>query len=76
MVRQGRWKYLHYTGAPHQLFDLEADPNELQNLCTVRPDVRMRLEAELRAICSPEEENARAEEFIQRQLAILGADVQ
>jgi choline-sulfatase len=76
MVRQGRWKYLHYTGAPHQLFDLEADPNELRNLCAVRPDVGMRLEGELRAICSPEEEDARAEEFILRQLAVLDTNGQ
>ncbi len=33
MIRQGRWKYVHYAGghAP-QLFDMEADPDELSDL--------------------------------------------
>ena len=26
MLRQGRWKYVHYVGHAPQLFDLEADP--------------------------------------------------
>ena len=29
MLRHGRWKYCHYVGLPPQLFDLEADPEEL-----------------------------------------------
>ncbi len=32
MVRDGRWKYVFYKGFPHQLFDLEDDPNEMNDL--------------------------------------------
>ncbi|MEM9855573.1 MAG: choline-sulfatase [Pseudomonadota bacterium] len=32
MIRRGRWKYIHCDLDPPQLFDLEADPNELCNL--------------------------------------------
>lgn len=32
MVRDERWKYIHYKGYPYQLFDLQQDPNELHDL--------------------------------------------
>ncbi len=32
MVRQGRWKFVHSPGDADQLYDLEADPRELENL--------------------------------------------
>jgi choline-sulfatase len=32
MIRQGRFKYIHTHGHPPQLFDLQADPQELRNL--------------------------------------------
>jgi choline-sulfatase len=31
MVRDGRWKYIYTHGHPAQLFDLDADPRELQD---------------------------------------------
>jgi choline-sulfatase len=31
-IRHGRWKYTIANWTPPQLFDLEADPNELKNL--------------------------------------------
>ena len=34
MVRNLRWKYVHYQGFDAQLFDLENDPNELADLGT------------------------------------------
>jgi choline-sulfatase len=68
MIRKGRWKYLHYTGAPCQLFDLESDPNELKNLADTRTEKVAELEAELNAICSPSLQNDRAEQLIKRQL--------
>jgi len=40
MVRQGRWKYVHYEhpDLPDQLFDVEADPAELTNRAKQEPD--------------------------------------
>ena len=32
MIRHGRFKYVHYVGMPPQLFDLEADPDEMRDL--------------------------------------------
>ena len=32
MVRRGRWKYIHCESDPPLLYDLEADPGELENL--------------------------------------------
>ena len=32
MVRTHRWKYIHYKGFPPQLFDLENDPTEIEDL--------------------------------------------
>ncbi len=34
-LRAGKWKYVRCALDPDQLFDLEADPNELQNLAPV-----------------------------------------
>jgi choline-sulfatase len=32
MLRRGRFKYIHYLGFPPELFDLDADPEELSDL--------------------------------------------
>ena len=32
MIRSGKWKFNYYHGCPHQLFDLETDPDEMNNL--------------------------------------------
>ena len=32
MIRNDRWKYVHYVGFPPQLFDLDNDPNEFVDL--------------------------------------------
>jgi choline-sulfatase len=32
MLREGRWKYVRYVTYPPQLFDLQADPEELRDL--------------------------------------------
>jgi len=41
MLRKGRWKYVAYAfhGEFNQLFDLEADPEELRDVHAERPDV-------------------------------------
>lgn len=56
MIRKGRWKLIHYVGYPDELFDLETDPEELENRAsdptcsTVLED----LHSELRHICDPD----------------------
>lgn len=71
MVRKGKWKYIHHIDAPHQLFDLGRDPDELQNVYAAHPAVAGNLESELRLICDPEGENDRADRFIEAQLASM-----
>jgi len=62
MLRKGRWKYIHYVGFDPELFDLEADPEEIENLAAKsdHAEIVKRLEMELRRICDPDLQNARA----------------
>ena len=60
--------------APHQLFDLAADPDELHNLAGTRPDIVSALSRELRSICDPDLENRRAHEFENAQIRTLPND--
>jgi choline-sulfatase len=74
MLRRGRYKYIHYTGYGDQLFDLEADPEEIEDLAgyaTLAPVVK-RFQAALRAICDPQEVDRRAKADQRRRLAELG----
>jgi choline-sulfatase len=74
MVRKGRWKYVHYVGHAPQLFDLEADPQEGNDLgaSPAHAEVRAELEAELRRIVDPEAANARAFADQERKIALHG----
>ena len=70
MLRHGRFKYCHYVGQPAQLFDLQADPEELQDLAG-KPDHLADLQAcerALRALLDPDAVDRRAKE---RQLELL-----
>lgn len=64
MVREGRYKFVHYPDDPDQLFDLESDPRELETLANdpAHDPVRERLEDRLRerVATSPEEIDRRA----------------
>jgi choline-sulfatase len=72
MVGKGPWKLIYNMQAPHQLFHLGDDPQELNNAAEHEPDVFREMERELRQLCSPEAENERAHRFEQRQLEALG----
>jgi len=39
MLRRGRYKYVYTHGHPDQLFDMDADPNELRNIAAAEPAV-------------------------------------
>lgn len=55
MLRQGPYKYIHYTGFAPELFNLETDPEEVHDLAG-RPDhaqVLQQFDQQLQAICDP-----------------------
>ncbi|MCB1995401.1 MAG: sulfatase-like hydrolase/transferase [Burkholderiaceae bacterium] len=64
MLRKGRWKYHHYVRFAPELFDLEADPEELHDLAgdPAHQAVLQAMEAELRALCDPEAVDALAKQ--------------
>ena len=70
MIRHGKYKYVHYVAYRPQLFDLDADPEELRDLAG-DPGHAKTLEecrARLHAICDPVEVDARAKK---RQAELL-----
>ncbi len=62
MLRKGRWKLIHYVGFSNELFDLENDPEELENRATdpACAGILKELDAEIRKICDPGETDAQA----------------
>ena len=74
MLRKGRWKYVHCVRYRPQLFDLQADPEELTDLAgrvSCRAQLE-RLDALLRRFCDPDEVDARAKRRQAEQLARFG----
>lgn len=74
MIRHGKYKYVHYIGYPAQLFDLEADPEELIDLAT-NPHYAAALDEcrdRLYRMCDPDEVDARAKARQAELLAING----
>lgn len=74
MLRKGRWKYVHCVHYPPQLFDLQADPEELVDLAGDRAHraTLANMEAELRRHFDPEEVDARAKRRQAELLARVG----
>jgi choline-sulfatase len=62
MIRNGRYKYIHYVGMPPMLFDLAADPHERNDLGRdpVFASARAECEALLRKVVDPEAADAQA----------------
>ena len=59
MIRKDQWKYIHYEGFDPELFDLESDPEEENNLSNNPKfsDILNQLKTELFKICNPKEVN-------------------
>ena len=80
MVRWQKWKYVHYVGHDPQLFDLDTDPDELENLAALRPDhptIAAALsegERRLREICDPDAVNAQCFADQKERIAELGGE--
>ncbi|NCT97480.1 MAG: sulfatase-like hydrolase/transferase [Comamonadaceae bacterium] len=62
MIRHGRYKYVHYIGYPAQLFDLETDPEELNDLASNGRYAAVLDECHQRllSVCDPDEVDRRA----------------
>ncbi len=84
MVRDARYKYVHYVGYPPQLFDLAADPEETRDLAgdPGAADALAACRQALQAICDPDAVDRRARADQQRRLdagggaaAVLAAGV-
>ncbi|MDB5825175.1 MAG: sulfatase [Herminiimonas sp.] len=72
-VRVGKWKYIHYAKYHPQLFDLDADPDEVDDLAS-NPGFAGVLEecrAALYSVCDPDEVDRRAKS---RQAELLAAN--
>jgi len=83
MVRWDDWKYVHYVGHDSQLFNLQTDPADPDELCNLAagdlsdPAVRNALAEgvnRLKAICDPEAVNDLCFTDQKRRIAELGGE--
>ena len=74
MVRKGRWKFHYYVRFRPELFDLDADPEELDDRAgdPAYASVLREMEQELRRICDPEAIDALAKQDQMEMIERLG----
>lgn len=72
MLRKGRWKLMHYVGFAPELYDLQADPEELTDLAAdpAHGETLATMQAALREICDPGAVDAQA--FADQDAMIAG----
>ena len=63
MIREGSWKYVAYAGMPPQLFNLEDDPWEINNLADECEAKAQEMDNLLRSIVDYDEVNRRVEQY-------------
>jgi choline-sulfatase len=73
MLRKGKYKYIYYSGFAPELFDLDTDPEEINDLAADpnMHDVLAEFSASLHAICDPQAMDQLAK---QDQLALIQAN--
>ncbi|MFT0545531.1 sulfatase-like hydrolase/transferase [Allopusillimonas ginsengisoli] len=74
MIRNGQYKYIYYVHYPEQLFDLQADPEEVDDLAG-KPEyaaVVAECKKKLYAICDPHEVDKRARAHQEEMLQANG----
>lgn len=78
MLREGRYKYVHYVNDPPQLFDLQDDPLELKNLAEgeEHQSVLQEMERKLREVLDPEAVDAQAKSDQQALIESYGGKEQ
>jgi len=80
MIRWGRYKYVFYCNDSPQMFDLEEDPGEHENILETRfndPEIQRVLDSchsRLLSVCDPHKVNARAKEFQERMKKEMGLE--
>lgn len=74
MLRQGDYKYIHYTGFAPELFNLAHDPEEVHDIATQPQvqDVLHDFDRQLRAICDPDATDLDAKKDQARLIAAHG----
>ena len=74
MLRQGQFKYHYYVGYGAELFDLQNDPLELENLVSDKSntDRVLDFEKQLREIVDPETADRQAKEAQARLVVQFG----
>ncbi|MHC4623100.1 MAG: sulfatase-like hydrolase/transferase [Planctomycetota bacterium] len=63
MLRKDRWKYIAYPGYEPQLFNLADDPDEINNLARLKPEIVRQFDADLRRIIDYEQVHRRCMEY-------------
>ena len=76
LLRDRRWKYVHHVGHAPQLFDMQTDPHELDDLAsqTASRDRCDDFRRRLTAICDPDAVDAAAKADQRRRLEANGGE--
>lgn len=61
-LRTGKWKYIYTEGEQDELYDLEDDPKETQNIIDIKPEIAVELRTKIMAHIEFEEKSAPSEE--------------